>query len=426
MTSTEMPPGALKGVGALYICYFGAREPLVQTQVLPYLKELAADGASVTLLTFERVQPRNWPENDSAQWLDRVASAGVRWIHRTYHSRPSLPATIFDICVGAATAAVEARRHGLQVIHARAHTAAAMAALASRFASARFLFDIRGFNPEEYVDMGVWRQEGLNFRLMKAAERRMLRAADAFVVLTDRAREILWPAAQPGLSSLGKPLEVIPCCVDLERFQAALTTPKEQVRAELGLTGKRVLTYVGALGGFYLTAETAALMAAACRRDPRVFCLVLTQSDPTIISAPLRALGVPDSSVLIRKVPPSEVPRYLRATDLAISLIKPSYSKQASSPTKIAEYLAAGIPVLLNRGVGDLDRVVDEDQVGVTLDQFNDAAYSDALTAADCILDDPDVSNRCQSSARRRFDLHLVGGVRYRRLYIRMRKAYSI
>jgi len=26
--------------GTLYICYFGIREPLVQTQVLPYLREL--------------------------------------------------------------------------------------------------------------------------------------------------------------------------------------------------------------------------------------------------------------------------------------------------------------------------------------------------------------------------------------------------
>ena len=28
----------------LYICYFGLREPLVQTQVLPYLRELLREG----------------------------------------------------------------------------------------------------------------------------------------------------------------------------------------------------------------------------------------------------------------------------------------------------------------------------------------------------------------------------------------------
>ena len=36
----------------LYLCYFGLREPLVQTQVLPYLRELVAGGVRVSLLTF--------------------------------------------------------------------------------------------------------------------------------------------------------------------------------------------------------------------------------------------------------------------------------------------------------------------------------------------------------------------------------------
>ena len=39
---------------SLHICYFGLREPLVQTQVLPYLRELAGSGVAMSLLTFER------------------------------------------------------------------------------------------------------------------------------------------------------------------------------------------------------------------------------------------------------------------------------------------------------------------------------------------------------------------------------------
>ena len=37
---------------SLYLCYFGLREPLVQTQVLPYLRGVSASGVEVTLLTF--------------------------------------------------------------------------------------------------------------------------------------------------------------------------------------------------------------------------------------------------------------------------------------------------------------------------------------------------------------------------------------
>jgi len=41
-----------QGMNGLYICYFGLREPLVQSQVIPYLVELAADRIDLTLLTF--------------------------------------------------------------------------------------------------------------------------------------------------------------------------------------------------------------------------------------------------------------------------------------------------------------------------------------------------------------------------------------
>ena len=49
----------------LYLCYFGLREPLVQTQVLPYLRRLAAGGFEVHLLTFEPNLWRAWsPEEE--------------------------------------------------------------------------------------------------------------------------------------------------------------------------------------------------------------------------------------------------------------------------------------------------------------------------------------------------------------------------
>ncbi len=44
----------------LYICYFGLREPLVQTQVLPYLRQLATQGMDVHVLTFEPQLSHDW------------------------------------------------------------------------------------------------------------------------------------------------------------------------------------------------------------------------------------------------------------------------------------------------------------------------------------------------------------------------------
>ena len=51
-----------------------------------------------------------------------------------------------------------------------------------------------------------------------------------------------------------------------------------------------------------------------------------------------------------------------------ISFIKPFYSKIASSPTKYAESLAMGIPVISNRGIGDIDELTEYLEAGKIID----------------------------------------------------------
>ncbi|MCA1592810.1 MAG: glycosyltransferase [Acidobacteria bacterium] len=329
---------------------------------------------------------------------------------------PSLPATLYDIANGARQAARLVRERGIDVIHARSHVAAAMGAAAKRLTGKPLIFDIRGFFPEEYVDAGVWPAGGVLYRVAKSAERRLLATADGFVVLTEKAREILFPGSGE-TDGRGRPVEVIPCCVDMERFRLVEARTREEVRDELGLAGRRVAVYVGALGGWYLTAEMADLLAAAHAQDATTFSMILTQSPPEMIAGLLRERGIAPENFLVRRVTPAEVPRYLSAADIAVSFIKPCYSKLSSSPTKLAEYLASGLPVICNAGVGDVDEVVEGDRVGVIVRELNGEAYRAALEKIEAMRRDVGVAGRCRTSASERFDLVTVGGSRYRRLY---------
>jgi glycosyltransferase involved in cell wall biosynthesis len=403
----------------LYLCYFGLREPLVQTQVIPYLRELSRGGIDVGLLTFEPNWRTSWSQGEARDRSDRLQADGIRWFSLPYHKRPSLPATTYDIVAGGFTAARLIRRHGYDVVHARAHVAAAMGLVAKRLTGCRLIFDIRGFNPEEYVDAGVWPRDGLNYRLAKRVERNLLAAADGFVVLTEKARDILFPGCSD-TDHKGRPVEVIPCCVDLDRFEAAAALPREQIRQDLGVAGRRVMVYVGSLGKYYLTSEMAEFLAIAHRQDASTFSIILTQSPHEMIQGTFEKSGVPKQDSLIRGVPPEEVSRYLKAADIGLSFKMPNYSAAATSPTKVAEYLAVGLPVISNAGIGDLDKIIESDGVGVILRDFHRDAYQRALAEADELRRDLEIAARCMDTARCRFDLETVGGARYRRLYSRL------
>src|ERR1700682_4408750 len=116
----------------LYICYFGLREPLVQTQVLPYLRQLMRDGVEVTLLTFEPELAHARTKQELEQAKAKLEAEGIHWEALRYHKRPSLPATLYDIAAGARLAARLVRTRNITLIHARNHVAAAMALRAQR------------------------------------------------------------------------------------------------------------------------------------------------------------------------------------------------------------------------------------------------------------------------------------------------------
>ncbi|MBX3298112.1 MAG: glycosyltransferase [Acidobacteria bacterium] len=402
---------------ALYICYFGVREPLVRTQVLPYLREIVKDGVEMHLLTFE---PENWSSEDADAEVRSLAEQGITWHRRRYHKWPSVPATLFDILVGIFSVRSLTKRFDFDILHARVHLPALMASIARRLMrrKPKILFDIRGFFPEEYTDAGIWPENGWLYRTAKSIERWLLKEVDGFVVLTEKGRDLLFPESKGlGLDRHGRPVAVIPCCVDAKRFEAVQDSTQSELRRKLGLEDRLVIAYVGSFGGWYLSEEMYEFLKTAKEMDPRAFAMILTQRGLESVRHRMNDIGFENGDFLVRQVSPSEVPDFLSAADLSISFILQCYSKIGASPTKIAEYLACGLPIVSGPGVGDIDELIDTDKVGVLLKDFSSEAYWTAFEEICRVIEEPNIKEKCFESARRRFDLDHVGGPAYRALY---------
>ena len=408
---------------SLYICYFGLREPLVQTQVISYLREVRKSGAEISLLTFEPNLKTSWtPEQIDAKKKE-LAESGITWHILPYHKRPSLPATAYDVLNGVRFVRNLLKKNDFDILHARVHIPALIAVLVRKFSRTKpkILFDIRGFVPEEYADAGVWRTGGFLFRLAKRAEAWIMRESDGFVVLTEAARDVLFPESrQTGYDKRHRPVEVIPCCVDFKkRFAGEIDTLRAQMRDELNLKDRQVIIHVGSLSGLYLTPQIIEFLKVARERDPSVFAMFLTQSNHDEIVERLINAGFSESDFLVEKVDQAEVPAYLAASDIGLSFVRSSYATISRSPTKIPEYLAAGLPVIANAGVGDVDSLILTNRVGAVAAKLDADSYRDAL---DQVSKLDGIRERAVATAHREFDLEHVGGERYRRLYRRLSK----
>lgn len=402
----------------LYLCYFGLREPLVQTQVLPYLREVSKAGVKVSILTFEPDLKTKWTIEQIETERKKLATENINWYALAYHKTPSVPATFYDILIGTYFVIKLARKEKIDIFHARGHIPAPIGAIAKKFCGGKLLFDIRGFMPEEYTDAGVWKETSYVYKSVKRLEKWLMKKADGFVVLTEKARDILFPeSVKTGFDKFGRPVEVIPCCIDAKRFEESENLDRDAIRQEMNLQKKQVFVYVGSFGGWYLTDEMVNFFAQTHRQNPDSFTMILTQRDVKKIRENLIEIGLDENDFLVQSVLPTEVPRFLMAADVAISFIHACYSKQSSSPTKIAEYLAAGLPIISNSGVGDLDLLIENEKVGTILNGFSENDFGEALEKIKKLLKDKNLGEHCREVAYRNFDLETVGGERYRNIY---------
>jgi len=409
---------ALEGRRVLFVSYNGMLDPLGQSQVIPYLRELAQRGVRFTLLSFERPKAFT-PEGirQCEQLREKLQAHGIEWHWLRYHQRLSVPATIYDVLAGIRKASTLVRRNRIEMVHARGHIPATIALALKRRFGVKMIFDLRGLMAEEYVDAEHWREGGVPYRLTKAAERRILAATDGIVTLTER----IWPIIKewPGLRGRSVHHEVIPCCVDLSLFKFS-DVDRERRRKELGLEDQFTVVYSGSLDGWYLTEKMADFFATLLKGNQSAHLLWLTNGSPERIRELMRSRHVETKNFSVLSVASAEVPSYLAAADAGLAFIKRCISKLASSPTKNGEYLACGLPLVINAGVGDSDALINDWKAGVLIEEFSDAEFAETGRAIEAMVARPEVREKARAVAEQLFDLNTIGAERYVSLYERV------
>ncbi len=395
----------------LYLTYHGLASPLGRAQCLPYLLRLAEGGrARLSVISFE-TEPLPTPDLER-----RVHDLGIEWIALRYHGRPKGLAKILDLALALWAAFRLMRGRRFDVVHARSYVMATAALALKWLAGLPYVFDMLGMLADEYADVGYWSRTGFLYRITKRAERTLLREAGAVIVLTERNARYLRAV---GLVRSQQPLTVLPCCVDLQRFGCNGGDAYPRGSAPR-------LVYSGGLGTWYMIDEMLDFFAAARRVTPELRFRIVSRSDHALVIAAARKRGIPMDTLELLKAHPDQINALLCSSDAGITFITPSFSKQAASPNKFAEYLACGLPVVTNAGVGDLDETMRRDDIGKLVERLAPDAYEEAWRAlvADLGAAAATFRARCRAVAHR--DFAVERGVEgYAALYRALRDARS-
>ena len=412
-----MPVGVTsmrRGSSVLYITYDGILEPLGYSQVLQYLRGLSREFR-IVLLSFEKAD--DWADLARRQAVQStLRQLGIRWVPLRYHKRPVLPATAYDLAVGLVVAGYLVVRHHVGLTHARSYVAAVIGLALKRLFGIAFLFDMRGFWPDERVEAGLWRAHSRVYQVAKWFERQFLFGADAVVSLTQAGVDTLRESTYRGRPA--PPLSVIPTCTDL----AAFHPPTVATRPESEPARPFTLGYVGNAGLWYMFDVALSCFAALLELRPDSRLVVVNRGQHEYIYERVRALGLPADQVTVKSADYAGIPAEMREMDAGTSSSGPRLRSGPARRPNWASFWAAGCPVLTNAGVGDVDRILAGGGAGVILQRLDPSDVRAGIGRLLTLVADPQTRARCRRVAEEQFDLQ-VGIARYREIYARLLRA---
>lgn len=389
----------------LYLSYTGLAEPLGVSQVLGYLTRLAKTHR-ITLVTVEK--PADLADHSLiAERRQACDAAGIRWIPLRYHHRPRLLATAWDLLMLTGTALRETIGGRTDIIHARAYIPCFVAVLLSALTRTPFIFDTRAFWPEELIAAGRLKKGSLLHRTIVKMERLCIRRSAGLVLLTNAAADHL-RAGEPELTG-GKDIVSIPTCADLTRFHPA-AAPRSLGPLRIGSVGT-------VLSGWFRIDLLFACFREIRRVAPDTIFSIISRDDPDRIRALAAEHDFDAADMEIAALAPAAVASRVRTFDALAMFFRSDTSKIASCPTRMAEALGSGVPVICNGGIGDVRTIVSNHRVGMLADTEESMAAA-ALGLA-CFLADPELSERCRRTAEDLFSTD-TGARQYDALYARI------
>ncbi|MEQ1777319.1 MAG: glycosyltransferase [Nitrosomonas sp.] len=361
--------------GALFITYDGLLDPLGGSQILPYLYGIAGHTRSLHIVSFEK--PERFA-NGAEKMYAELELAGIGWSPLSFTRRFGKLGKAWDLLRMYVTALRLQIRHRFDVIHCRSYQAMQVGCFLRGLTGAYTIFDMRGLWVDERVDGGLWPQDRrlnrLTYRTYKRIERGLLECASHVVVLTDSVVPEL-RRLSPGMKA---PVTVIPCCADFDHFVLPNDAEQKAVREDLGIPADSlVLSYLGSLGTWYMLEEMLQLFATTARQRDDVHMLFITRDWGKGQETLLKTMGLEHlrNKIHVRPANREQVPVLLGGADIMLSFIKPAYSKMASSPTKLAEAFALGIPTISNVGVGDVDQITRDLDAGTVINLSDPNAF---------------------------------------------------
>ena len=337
----------------LYICYDGILDNLGQTQVLPYIFGLNDKGFNFIIFSFER---HDRTKEEFKKQKQILKTRGIKWYHLNFY--PKKYNRFLRLILGPIKLNYIIRKNKINFAHIRSINAGTVYLLS--LIKLPFIYDMRCF-AGQLGDYGLIKNKWI-LKIFLIFEKLLINKSKGIVVLDKSGEDYLQKYSKNKI-----PLQVIPTATNIKKFEKnKVDINKEEIKFVL-------------LGGAqfpYLPERALDFIKFLSKNQVKCTLDIINQRHHEYIKKIVREVNFPEELLKVFALNPNDIFNKLPHYDCGLVFIESGDWIRMSSPTKIGEYLAAGLHVVGLEGIEILERLSMETKSVDILPRYKDFDFN--------------------------------------------------
>ena len=322
----------------LYFSYDGLLDPLGQSQILPYIKNLNQNGYKFIIISYEKTHHAKKTIN---KLKNKLLENDILW--KPLYFRRSRIFFLYRFLLGAFYINFFHLRKNIDLVHLRGGIPGLIYLIS--FCRNKYLYDLRAFWGQS-ADGGIVKYDSIAYKLLLNIEKKLIKGASGLIVLDKSGHTYVNRKYK-----LDIPFEIIPTSTNVEKYNLEKKANKSIINF-VYLGGVRYPPYN--INSALLFVENIRSSGFRCKID------FINNNEHNIIKKVLRQDKFKKIKFSIKSLDHNEVYKILSKYDVGFIFLANGKWIRMSSPTKIGEYLAAGLVIIGNKGIAVIDRLSKE------------------------------------------------------------------
>ncbi len=347
----------------IYITYDGIFDFLGQSQVLKYLSKSKYSN-KILLISFEK---KNNLKNvyEYKKIKEIVDISGIDWNICTNSEKVWFISKIFDLFKIIVLIYNSNKKYNIKTVHCRSYLPTFAAYILKFFIKFNLIFDMRGFWVDERYEWSIWSKNKFFYKVLKFVEYKLIKCADKIIVLCNDAKiELI-----KNFNVTDKNITIIPTCADEKQF----FTSKEKYWGDT-----LNLCHLGTIKTRYDIDFTLRLFNLLDKKiDSKI--LFINKGEEDFIKSKCIEYKINRSKYEIRSFNHYEIQNIINKFDYNIFFPKKGYYTKGFFPTKIAESLLSGVPIITNFINKEIDNIFKLNKLGFQIYNLNEKNINELI-----------------------------------------------